>query len=241
MVRHKQMTCSFAHQLATRTAAKTSNRSKPEQRNIFPIVGVWLVFSNFMWDSRAIPIGQIFVLLCLSGAIMLAQNAGTPRFEDYRVTEIFKGTPAEPILATAEHRRYRTRIGNGVLKGEGVVADTETNRRATVPQTNFAGKYVVVIWGCGSQCAMMATVDAETGKIYDPPLSDARSELYVPLDMVSDMHIGFRRDSSLLVLRNACQDFKNRKTCGTYYFNWKDNHFDLVKFEMAGPLKELVP
>jgi hypothetical protein len=190
---------------------------------------VWLVFSNFMRAGRAIPIAQLFVLLWFC-AITLAQNAGTPRFEDYRVTEFFRETPADPILATAEQRRYRTRIRNAVLKGEGVMADTETNRRLTAPQTNFAGKYVVITWGCGSQCGMMAMVDAETGKIYDPPLSDAGSELYVPLDNLSDMHIGFRRDSSLLVLRNACRDFKNRKTCGTYYFNWKDNHFDLVKF-----------
>ena len=88
---------------------------------------------------------------------------------------------------------------------------------------------------------MMATVDAETGKVYDPPLSGVGSELYVPLDNLSEMEIDFRPDSSLLVLRNACQDFKNRKSCGTYYFNWKNNHFALVKFVMVDPLKELFP
>jgi len=33
-----------------------------------------------------------------------------------------------------------------------------------------------------------------------------------------------------MILRNVCRDFKDRKTCGTYYFNWKKNHFDLAKF-----------
>src|SRR5580698_9896389 len=164
-----------------------------------------------MRASRPIGIAQPLVVLWFCGAIMLAQDAGTPRFEDYPVKQFFTGTPAPPILATPEQRMYRTRIRNGVLRGEGVVADTETSRRLTVPQTNFAGKYVVIIWGCGSQCGMMATVDAETGKTYDPPLSGVGSELYVPLDMLSDMHIGFRRDSSLMVLRNACRDFKDRK------------------------------
>jgi len=37
------------------------------------------------------------------------------------------------------------------------------------------------------------------------------------------------------VLRNACKDFKNRKSCGTYYFNWINNHFTLVKFVIVGP------
>ncbi len=132
---------------------------------------------------------------------------------------------------------YRTRIRNGVLKGEGVVADGESLRPLTKPGTNFAGRYVVIIWGCGSQCVTMAFADAATGKIYDPPLSGAGSELYVPLDNLSNMETGYRRDSSLMVLRNACRDFKDRKTCGTYYFNWKDNHFDLVKFVFVDPVK----
>jgi len=171
---------------------------------------------------------------------MLAQNAGTPRFEDYLVTEVFSGTPAAPILSTPEQRRYRTRIRNGALPGiETTYGSWKNPVKHKAP--NFAGHYFVIYWGCGSQCVMMATVDAETGKVYDPPLSGVGSELYVPLDNLSEMEIDFRPDSSLLVLRNACQDFKNRKSCGTYYFNWKNNHFALVKFVMVDPLKELFP
>jgi hypothetical protein len=88
---------------------------------------------------------------------------------------------------------------------------------------------------------MMAVVDAETGSVYDPPLSGTGSELYVPLDNLSDMKIGFRKDSSLMVLRNACRTFRNRNSCGIYYFNWKDNRFALVKFVMVDPIKDLVP
>ena len=51
---------------------------------------------------------------------MLAQNAGTPRFEDYPVSKIFSGTPATPILSTPETRRYQTRIRNGVSTGADV-------------------------------------------------------------------------------------------------------------------------
>ncbi|HVO97586.1 MAG TPA: hypothetical protein VMT15_05935 [Bryobacteraceae bacterium] len=67
-----------------------------------------------------------------------------------------------------------------------------------------------------------------------------KNSLWVPLDNLSDMETDVRPDSSLLVLRNACRNFKDRKTCGRYYFNWKENHFDLVKFVMVDPLKELV-
>jgi hypothetical protein len=41
---------------------------------------------------------------------------------------------------------------------------------------------------------MMATVDARTGIVYEPPLSD-KGSLYVPLDNLSDMEIDLRPNS----------------------------------------------
>lgn len=187
---------------------------------------------------RGVPI--ILILIAWSPLPTWAQQAGTqnaPRFEDYPVTETFAGTPAAPILATSEQRMFRTRIRNGALKGEGVV-DSISKRLLTKPGINFAGKYVVIMWGCGSQCVMMATVDAKTGGVYPPPLSE-KGSLYVPLDNLSHMDIDFRPNSSLLALQNGCRDVRDRKTCGAYYFNWKGNRFVLVKFVEANPLKDL--
>ena len=79
---------------------------------------------------------------------------------------------------------------------------------------------------------MMAIVDAKTGIIYEPPLAD-NSSLWVPLDNLSDTEIDFRRDSSLMILRNACREFRGE--CGTYYFDWKENRFSLVRLEPAKP------
>jgi hypothetical protein len=161
--------------------------------------------------------------------------ASTPRFEDYPVTQTFTGKPAAPILATPETRRYRTRIRNGVSTGSDVWIGTGKNLRKSAGP-NFAGSYFVIRWGCGSQCGMMATVDAKTGAIYEPPLSD-KGSLYVRLDNLSDMEIDLRPNSSLLVLRDACGDFNTRNSCGTYYFNWRDHRFTLVKFVMS-PLQD---
>jgi hypothetical protein len=83
---------------------------------------------------------------------------------------------------------------------------------------------------------MMAIVDAKTGKVYDPPLSGTGTELYVPLDNLGEKEVDIRPDSSLMVLREACKDFKTRASCGTYYFNWKDNRFALLKFVYVDPL-----
>jgi hypothetical protein len=155
----------------------------------------------------------------------------SPHFEDYRVAEVFEGTPIAPILATPEQRRYRTRIRNGVVKETGFAGTWQHPIKS--PGPNFAGHYFVTEWGCGSQCVMMAIADAKTGIVYGPPLSE-KGSLWVPLDNLSEMEIDFRRDASLLVLRNACRNF--RKECGIYYFNWKDNRFTLVKFVRVDPL-----
>ena len=166
-----------------------------------------------------------------------ASTQNTPRFEDYPVTEMFTGTPVAPIFSTLETRQYRTRIRNGVSTGADVWNGSWKNPIQR-KEPNFAGHYFVIRWGCGSQCVTMATVDAKTGSVYPPPLSE-KGSLWVPLDNLSEMEIDFVPNTSLMVLRNACRDFKDRKTCGTYYFNWKDNRFVLVRFVMVNPLKDL--
>jgi hypothetical protein len=102
----------------------------------------------------------------------LAQPADPPRFEDYPVTGTFTGKPAEPIPATPERRLYRSRIRNGFSTGAGVWNGRGSNRIKR-KDPNFAGHSFVIRWGCGSKCGMMATVDANTGVVYDPPLSGA--------------------------------------------------------------------
>jgi hypothetical protein len=155
-----------------------------------------------------------------------APGARLPRLDDYPVAEFFKGTPAAPILATPEERRYRTRIREGVSLGRGVWTGSWKDAKEK-PGPNFAGHYFVIRWGCGSDCLMMALVDAETGKVYPPPMSGVGTELYVPMDIMSEREVDFRLDSSLMILRNACREA--RRECGVYCFNWKGNHFDLVK------------
>jgi hypothetical protein len=57
---------------------------------------------------------------------------------------------------------------------------------------NFAGKYTLVIWGCGSPCQSGAIIDRTNGKIYDAYASAYGSE--------------FRKDSNLIIINSALID-----------------------------------
>ena len=174
-----------------------------------------------MWMKFA-----VLTLVAGCSAFPQSPRKAEPRLEDYPVTEIYKGAPATPVLVTAEQRQYRTRIRNGVMNGEGVWSGSWKSPIKT-SGPNFAGHYFVIRWGCGSDCLMMAVVDAKTGEVYDPPLSGSGAELYVNMDMLGDREIDFNPNSSLMVLRNACRIA--RSECGVYYFNWQNDKFVLLK------------
>ncbi len=156
--------------------------------------------------------------------LVFVAQAEAPRFEKYPVTERFQGHPAPPILATPEQRNFKTRIRQGVLK-------VDSDKTAL----NFAGHYIVIVWGCGSDCAMMATVDALTGTIIEPSLA-RRGSLQVPLDIWGPMEIDFKPDSRLLILRDACRE--GRQACGTYGFEMKEGQFQIVFFK-PGPQSKI--
>jgi hypothetical protein len=87
------------------------------------------------------------LLVSLLAVVGATGTPRQPRFEDYPATQIYKAKPAPPKIITAEQRRYRTRIREGVEKGWGVPRDGEER-----PGPSFAENMIVVQWGCGSQC-----------------------------------------------------------------------------------------
>jgi hypothetical protein len=174
---------------------------------------------------RIVRLRQVcFSLTWMMAGSALAQSR-IPQFEDYPVTDTFPGQSAAPVFTNSQQRLYRTRIRDGVALGRGVWTGSWRDAKER-PGPNFAGRYIVIRWGCGSDCLMMAIVDARTGRIYAPPFSGAGTVFFVPMDPMSGKEIEFRLDSSLMVLRNACAGA--RRQCGEYYFNWTNHRFTLV-------------
>jgi hypothetical protein len=185
-------------------------------------------------------------LVLLSSLSAWAQQAETrkwirhdpPRFEDFPASEIWHGcgskcpagTPMAPKIITAVQRRYRTRIREGVEKGWGVFRDGKEQQGP-----NFAGKMIVVQWGCGAPCFMMAMVDAQTGDVFLPPLpvdnTFALPLLTIGISPGGNPEVEFRQNSRLMIIDATPQWFKDRHRSYRYYFVWHDDRWTLVHRE----------
>ena len=94
---------------------------------------------------------------------------------------------------------FRTRLIEGAKKGP-----------------NFAGHYTVVTWGCGTNCAVVAIVDAKTGIVHFAPFI---------------LNVGgkFKIDSNLFIVNPPrAIDGEFPEMFHTAYYKWENNRFMLL-------------
>ncbi|MBI4891860.1 MAG: hypothetical protein HY821_14635 [Acidobacteria bacterium] len=145
---------------------------------------------------------RVAALLFFAAPVLLPGDPAPPRFEQYPVSNIFRGTPAAPILATPNLRAYRTRIRSAVKTGEGV---RRPEGEPQHPGPNFAGRFILVEIMCGSPCLVSVLVDAVTGQIHMLPnsvgihLGFFGGGPYLP-------ELEFRLDSNILVIKPCPND-----------------------------------
>ncbi len=82
----------------------------------------------------------------LKNSSVTAEDNRVPQFRDYPASNIYTGKRAEVMLSTADEKAYRTRL-----------------REASKQPANFAGEYVLTVWGCGTSCIHGAVVNLKTG------------------------------------------------------------------------------
>lgn len=130
-----------------------------------------------------------------------------PRFEDYPAGEVYKGPVAPVRLDSRRARMFRTRLREDSRTGP-----------------NFAGRYTVVIWGCGTGCAQMGVVDSQTGSVYFPPVE------YMDIPDMEDEAVRsqwFRLDSRLLRITQSSYDSAGGYTA--YYYLFERGRFRLLR------------
>ena len=143
--------------------------------------------------------------LCPSAA--LGQNGRVPRFPDYPVRQVYRGRVA-PVRLDADNRAFRTRL-----------------RRGAKGRPNFAGRYIVTAWGCGTGCLVGALIDAKTGRVHWFP-----HQAYTDYDAPDDFEpVRFRLDSRLIVIYGAASE-DGLEDLGTHYYEFTRGRFRQVRF-----------
>lgn len=150
--------------------------------------------------------------LCLLLLLSVGAEAGEAlRYADYAVADRLSGKPAAVDLASdPEARRFRTRLREGAAEGP-----------------NFAGHFTIVSWHCGTDCQVLAVVDARSGAVtFAPFLSEFGQE--------------FRIDSRLLITNppseirkllddpGVCPAPPSLAWVTTRYFEWNGEEFRFI-------------
>ena len=149
----------------------------------------------------------IIILMLFLPQVVISATLDYPQYPEEK---IFQGKPAEPDVAThKEARKYQTML-----------------RQRSKQGPNFAGHYTIVTIGCGTSCAGIAVVDAQTGHVYFPQnlhhvfWAGWWHEPYGP---------EFKLTSRLLIAYGQVNS--EDAPYGVSYFEWTGREFKLLHFE----------
>ncbi len=150
--------------------------------------------------AAALPLG-------LAGQVNTkAARKAAPTFEDFLVPT--------PLIA----RKKTSDVANHV-------ADFNKEIREVAKDgPNFAGRFVVEAFTCGSSCSGFVVVNVETAQIYTAPFDVS----YFCPDYKLRTELIYRLDSRLLIVNGAIETYHSAKgeidgPCGRSYFEW-DGH-----------------
>ncbi|MDX3809346.1 hypothetical protein ACXIUS_24280 [Bosea thiooxidans] len=137
-----------------------------------------------------------------STAISDARPVRSPpgTFAEYPAA-VLAGPRTAPVLDTPEKRAYRTRL-----------------RTAANGSSNFAGRFAVAEWGCGTSCLTGAVVDLQTGNVVFFPGTFSGWGLVDPKFKAAE----YRLNSSLIVLSGQVNE---EGPIGSHYFHLSDGQF----------------
>jgi hypothetical protein len=134
-----------------------------------------------------------------------ARQKAVPRFEDF------------PAPGPTPSRRGPTYVANHVPDFEKEILDVAKEG------PDFAGRFVVEQFTCGSGCTSFVIVSVGTSKVFRNDFNVAYSfcsESYAP-----GAELMYRPDSRLLIVNGAIEALSRRKgevdgPCGNFYFLW---------------------
>ena len=154
--------------------------------------------------------------ICLLTSQAFAQAGAALDYGDYATHE-FKGRAAALKLTTPQARGYRTRLREGARR-----------------PVNFAGRYKLHTWSCGTGCLQTAFIDAKTGEVFFPAELNGFIACYYGTEPVESLEeaLQFRKGSRLIVMSGypTGERDKAEPKKGLYYYEWTGGELKLLKF-----------
>lgn len=171
---------------------------------------------------------SLILAAVITAAAFSVSAQRVPRFSQYAVKVERHSNIKVDLKSDKDARMFRTNLRNAAKGG-----------------VNFAGRYVLTGWGCGTNCSQWAMIDARNGKVFFPKtfagvgggLCDLPKNS-LPVDSPKQDEpeypdvVVFKPNSRLVVVNGyAGGDLENSNAqCGTYYFEWTGTRLRQIKF-----------
>lgn len=154
---------------------------------------------------------RLALLFCIALAAPAFGQNGSPRFADYPEKNVAHTQVKRlPLPKQDEDDDYKLRRNDSI--GESNTA-------------NFAGRYFLAVWGCGTTCVSASIVEAASGKIIEIPFTICCwRETHDNFEAVE-----FRHNSRLVVFNGALNE--EEKTMGRHYYVLENGALKHVKTE----------
>lgn len=125
-----------------------------------------------------------------------------PTFTDYPVDRIYSGPPARLVMDNDTARDYRTQFNKNLER-----------------DPSFAGEYIDVQWGCGTQCGSQHFINKRTGRVLEDSFGGECGELIE----------GMRVDSRLIITKGpVCDDDYNEIDFKVKFYVLEDIRLELI-------------
>lgn len=138
--------------------------------------------------------------------------ADAPRFEDFPAKAYRGPVAAVRWQGDPQARLYRSMLRNAV-RGQ---------------RPNFAGRFIMVHWGCGSGCVMNKIIDARSGKVFHPTGAETNAVMSIHGSFFDEGGpLRYRPDSRLFVLIGEPEEDGKRR--GISFFEWTGSRMKLLR------------
>lgn len=118
------------------------------------------------------------------------------------------------LASHPEAKMYRTNLRNALANSD----------------VNFAGKYILTYWGCGTGCRQGALIDALTGNVFFPV--ELQGVSAGGIELGNHEMLEYKKNSNLLIIYGYAGsgfESENKNQHGIYYYQWNGKAFKLLK------------